>query len=125
MRKRWLRPRNSTAGADFETRLGPPILQALGVSRAVPEHILRAWWRGLCEARWSEAVAWREAAIAWHPNAEGARQFWETQCSPQAVLHIVELLVQEGTLRRPAASVLAEHVLKGVDAEGRWYAQAP
>src|SRR5262245_2912703 len=112
MRRRWLRPRDSLKGSAYETRLGPPILQALGVARQVPEHLLRAWWRGLCEARWSEAVAWRERAIAWHPSAPDARQFWEEQCTPQAVLHVVELLVAEGTLRRPAASVLAEHVLK-------------
>jgi hypothetical protein len=86
MRRRWLKARNSTAGADYEPKLGPPILQALGVSRAVPEHVLRAWWRGLCEARWTESVAWREAAIAWHPNAPDARQFWEAECSPRKIL---------------------------------------
>ena len=121
MPRAWMRPRSSTAGAAYEPRLGPPLLQGLAQAYHLPEHLLRSWWRALCTAQWSEAEAWREALIAFRPDQPQARAVWETACSPAAVLHILELLVAERCLSRQTASQIEERLLPHVDKKGAWY----
>lgn len=120
MRQRGARPRNSLAGARYEPRLGPPLLQGLAQAYDLPEPLLRHWWRALCAAQWSEATAWREALIAFHPDAPQARAVWETACSPAAVVHILEVLVAERTLTRQAATGIEDVLLPHVGREGEW-----
>ena len=120
-----MRPRDSLRGGDYAVSQGPPLLQGLAAARQLPEHALRAWWRALCAAQWSQASAWREAASRWRPDGPDARQFWEQDCAPAAVLRLVELLVQERCLSRAVAVVIEDALLSGVDQEGRWHGTPP
>src|SRR5262245_25272776 len=120
MRRRWQTPRNSLQGARYQPGNGPPLLVALGQSWGLAEHQQRAWWKALCAAQWSQAVAFREAVIAFSPEREGAREVVHTTCNPHAVVTILEALVEEGVLWRETATQIEEGVLSQTDRAGRW-----
>ena len=59
MRRRWMRPRSSLTGSGYKIDLGPPIFAAFCASWSLAEHERVAFWRGVCQARWSLVSAWR------------------------------------------------------------------
>jgi hypothetical protein len=120
MRRRWQAPRNSLKGSRYPVGLGPPLLQALCASWQLPEPLQVHLWRALCQATWSQAAQWRECVLAFHPAHQDARQFVAVACSPLCLVAVLEQLVQEGVLSRPAASQIEERLLTYVDAQGQW-----
>src|SRR5215471_15885687 len=118
MRRRWQAPRNSLAGSRYQPQNGPPLLVALAQSWGLPAPQQWAWWRALCTAQWPEAVAFREAVIAFTPEHEDARAFVHTTCSPRGLVKVLELLVREGLLFRQTATQIEEGLLRQTDARG-------
>jgi hypothetical protein len=112
--------RNSLAGSRYERKFGPPVIQAFMVTWGLREHEQTALWRALCAAQWSQAAAWREACLAFHPEGQDARRFVDEACSPHTLVQVVELLVQEGVLTRQAASAIEGRLLAQTDARGAW-----
>jgi hypothetical protein len=41
-------------------------------------------------------------------------------CAPQAVIEVLEVLVDEGQLPRSQATAIEEAVLRNIDREGEW-----
>src|SRR5262249_56536175 len=99
VRRRWQAPRRSLPRT-YEPRLGPPLVQAFATSWGLSEPLTRRWWQALCEARWSEAVVFREAVIHFIPERDGARDIVHTTCSPHGLVSVLEALVEEGVLSR-------------------------
>src|SRR5262245_30460433 len=120
MRRRWGQPRNSLQGSRYQAKNGPPLLVALGTSWGLPESQQGALWRALCRAQWSEAVAFREAVIAFAPEREQAHTVVHTTCSPRGLVTVLEALVGEGLLFRQTASAIEDALLRQTDACGRW-----
>ena len=104
MRRRWMRPRSSLTGSGYKIDLGPPIFAAFCASWSLAEHERVAFWRGVCQARWSLVSAWRQAILDFHPEAVEARAFVEEDCSPAALMAVLESLVGEGVLTRRAGN---------------------
>lgn len=124
-RRSWMRPGSSTRGARYDPRHGPPIVATLTASWHLPEPQRYGLWRAICQAQWSEVSTWREAVVCFHPTRQDAAAFLQTQCSPQALMHVLELLVAEGALLRQSASQIETHLLQYVDRQGRWVGTAP
>ena len=61
--RRWMQPRKSVPRS-YAVKLGPPALQGLATWLGLPEHLVSAWWRGVCHASWSEVAAWRQAEMS-------------------------------------------------------------
>ena len=121
MRRRFLTPRNSPAGARYEPKYGPPLLTALLESWGCQGGERLALWRALCDAQWSLASQWREALIHFTPEQGDARLFVEGACLPAALVAVLEGLVKEGVLPRQTASAIEEKLLGHVTKEGAWY----
>ena len=88
--------------------------------------LARAWWQALVHARWSEAVAFRQGLLLFEQrppsrqSPEEVEAFWAVHLQPKQLIALIENLWKEGRLRRHRATMLEEHVLAMVQANGEW-----
>ena len=87
----------------------------------VPASLAVAWWQALGQSHHPRALAVREAVLLFDaaPVAEAHHLVYGV-CAPQAVMEILEALVDEGQLPRSQATTIEEAVLRYVDQEGQW-----
>jgi len=87
----------------------------------VPASLAVAWWQALGQSHHPRALAVREAVLLYDaaPVAEAYHLVYGV-CAPQAVMEILEALVDEGQLPRSQATTIEEAVLRYVDQEGQW-----
>src|ERR1043166_144762 len=87
----------------------------------VPASLAVTWWRALARSHHARALAVRQAVILFDaaPVAEAYHLVYGV-CAPQAVIEVLEALVDEGQLPRGQATAIEEAVLRNVDREGEW-----
>jgi len=87
----------------------------------VPASLAVTWWRALGHSRHARALAVRQAVLLFDaaPVAE-VYYLIHGVCAPQAVIKVLETLVEEGRLARSQATAIEEAVLGNVDREGEW-----
>jgi len=90
----------------------------------VPGSLAMAWWQALGQSQHPRALAVREGVLLFDaaPVAE-AYHLVHGVCAPQAVMEVLEALVDEGQLPRSQATTIEEAVLRYVDSEGQWRKQ--
>ncbi len=78
----------------------------------VPASLAVAWWQALGQSHHPRALAVREAVLLFDaaPVAEAYHLVYGV-CAPQAVMEILEALVDEGQLPRSQATTIEEAVL--------------
>jgi hypothetical protein len=79
------------------------------------------WWRALGRSHHARALAVRQAVRLFDaaPVAEAYHLVYGV-CAPQAVIEVLEALVDAGHLLRSQATAIEEAVLRHVDREGAW-----
>ena len=87
----------------------------------VPASLAVTWWRALARSHHARALAVRQAVLLFDaaPVAE-AYHLVHGVCAPQAVIEVLEALVEERQLPRSSATAIEEAVLRNVDREGEW-----
>jgi hypothetical protein len=87
----------------------------------VPESLAVTWWRALGRSHHARALAVHQAVLLFDaaPVAEAYHLVYGV-CAPQAVIEVLEALVDEGQLPRSHATAIEEAVLGNVDREGDW-----
>lgn len=87
----------------------------------VPTSLAVPWWRALGRSHHPRALAVRQAVLLFDaaPVAE-AYHLVHGVCVPQAVMEVLEGLVDGGQLPRSQATAIEEAVLRNVDREGEW-----
>jgi hypothetical protein len=87
----------------------------------VPDSLTVTWWRALGRSHHARALAIRQAVLLFDatPVAEAYHLVYGV-CAPQAVIEVLEALVDEGQLPRSHATAIEEAVLRNVDREGEW-----
>jgi hypothetical protein len=115
-----MQPRSSVEGSRFPVALGPPIVQALGECAGLDEAQRRRLWDALVQARWSVASQWRQLLEAFHPADGDVEALLRGPCAPTAMVYVLEQLVAERVLARPAATRIEEMLLRRTDAHGQW-----
>src|SRR5712692_4248957 len=85
----------------------------------VPASLAVDWWRALSRSHHPRALAIRQAVLLFDaaPVAEAYHLVYGI-CAPQAVMEVLEALVDEGQLSRLQATTIEEVVLRCVDREG-------
>src|SRR6266481_6366426 len=84
----------------------------------VPASLAVVWWRALSRSHHPRALAVRQAVLLFDaaPVAEAYHLVYGV-CAPQAVMEVLEALVDEGQLPRSQATTIEEAVLRYVDQE--------
>jgi len=87
----------------------------------VPASLAVPWWQALGHSHHARALAVRQAVLLFDaaPVAEAYHLVYGV-CAPQAVIEVLEALVDEGQLPRSQATAIEEAVLRNVDREGEW-----
>ena len=87
----------------------------------VPIALAVTWWHALGRSHHARALAVRQAVLLFDaaPVAEAYHLVYGV-CAPQAVIEVLEALVDEGQLPRSQATAIEEAVLHNVDREGEW-----
>ena len=87
----------------------------------VPASLAVTWWRALACSHHARALAVRQAVLFFEaaPVAEAYHLVYGV-CVPQAVIEVLEALVDEGQLPRSQATAIEEALLRNVDREGEW-----
>jgi hypothetical protein len=87
----------------------------------VPESLAVTWWRALGRSHHACALAVHQAVLLFDaaPVVEAYHLVYGA-CAPQAVIEVLEALVDEGQLPRGHATAIEEAVLRNVDREGDW-----
>jgi hypothetical protein len=87
----------------------------------VPASLAVTWWRALACSHHARALAVRQAVLLFEaaPVAEAYHLVYGV-CVPQAVIEVLEALVDEGQLPRSQATAIEEALLRNVDREGEW-----
>jgi hypothetical protein len=88
---------------------------------AVPASLAVTWWRALGRSHHARALTVHQAVLLFDaaPVAEAYHLVYGV-CAPQAVIEVLEALVDEGQLPRSQATAIEEAVLRNVDREGEW-----
>jgi hypothetical protein len=87
----------------------------------VPASLAVTWWRALGRSHHARALAVHQAVLLFDaaPVAEAYHLVYGV-CAPQAVIEVLEALVDEGQLPRSQVTAIEEAVLRNVDREGEW-----
>ena len=87
----------------------------------VPASLAIPWWHALGQSHHARALTVRQAVLLFDdaPVVE-AHHLVYGMCAPQAVIEVLEALVDEGQLPRNQATAIEEAVLYHVDREGEW-----
>ncbi len=87
----------------------------------VPASLAVPWWQALGRSQHARALAVRQAVLLFDaaPVAEAYHLVYGV-CAPQAVIEVLEALVDEGQLPRSQATAIEEAVLCNIDREGEW-----
>ena len=87
----------------------------------VPASLAVPWWQALGRSQHARALAVRQAVFLFDaaPVAEAYHLVYGV-CAPQAVIEVLEALVDEGQLPRSQATAIEEAVLRNIDREGEW-----
>jgi hypothetical protein len=87
----------------------------------VPDSLTVPWWRALGRSHHARALAIRQAVLLFDaaPVAEVYHLVYGV-CAPQAVIEVLEALVDERQLPRGQATAIEEAVLRNIDREGEW-----
>jgi len=87
----------------------------------VPTALAVTWWRALGCSHHARALDVRQGVLLFDdaPVAEAYHLVYGV-CAPQAVIEVLEALVDEGQLPRSQATAIEEAVLRHVDREGEW-----
>jgi hypothetical protein len=106
----------------------PPLWHALARAWQFAPALSYRVWGALLLARWSQAVAFRQALTDCEVQARPQRlvayeQFMRTQVTPAQVVTVMYALVQEGRLAWAEARAVVDQVLAQVDREGQWKQQ--
>jgi hypothetical protein len=88
----------------------------------VPAALAWIWWQALSQSYHPRALAVRQAVLLFDaaPVAEAYHLVCGV-CAPQAVMEVIEALVDEDQLSRSQATAIEEAVLRNVDREGEWH----
>ena len=88
----------------------------------VPASLAVVWWQALSQSHHPRALAVRQAVLLFDaaPVVE-AYHLLHGVGAPQAVIEVLEALVDEGQLPRSQATAIEEAVLCHVDREGEWH----
>jgi len=99
----------------------PATASAEGAQFNVPPSLAVTWWQALGRSHHARALAIRQAVLLFDaaPVAEAYHLVYGA-CVPQAVIEVLEALVDEGQLPRSHATAIEEAVLRNVDREGEW-----
>jgi len=87
----------------------------------VPASLAVTWWWALGRSQHARALAIHQAVLLFDavPVAEAYHLVYGV-CAPQAVIEVLEALVDEGELPRGQATAIEEAVLRNIDREGEW-----
>ena len=87
----------------------------------VPASLAVPWWCALSRSHHARALAVRQAVLLFEaaPVAEAYHLVYGMG-APQAVIEVLEGLVDEGQLLRGQATAIEEVVLRKVDRDGEW-----
>ena len=87
----------------------------------MPDSLAVTWWQALSRSHHTRALAVRQAVLLFDaaPVAEVYSLVYGV-CAPQAVIEVLEALVDEGQLPRSQATAIEEAVLCHVDREDEW-----
>ena len=87
----------------------------------VPASLAVPWWQALGRSQHARALAVRQEVLLFDaaPVAEAYHLVYGV-CAPQAVIEVLEALVEEGQLPRSQATAIEEAVLRNIDREGEW-----
>ena len=87
----------------------------------VPASLGVTWWRALSRSHHPCVLTVRQAVLLFDaaPVVEAYHLVYGV-CTPQAVMEVLEALVDEGQLSRLQATAIEEVVLRCVDREGQW-----
>ena len=87
----------------------------------VPASLAVTWWQALGHSQHARALALRQAVLLFDaaPVTEAYHLVYGA-CVPQAVIEVLEVLVDEGQLARSRATTIEEALRRNVDREGEW-----
>jgi len=87
----------------------------------VPASLVVPWWQALGRSQHAQVMAVRQAVLLFDaaPVAEAYHLVYGV-CAPQAVIEVLEALVDEGQLPRSQATAIEEAVLCNIDREREW-----
>jgi hypothetical protein len=87
----------------------------------VPAFLAVLWWQALSRSHHPRAQAVRQAVLLFDaaPVTEAYHLVYGVG-APQAVMEVLEALVDESQLLRSQATAIEEAVLRNVDREGEW-----
>jgi hypothetical protein len=87
----------------------------------VPASLAVPWWQALGRSQHARVLAVRQAVLLFDaaPVAEAYHLDYGV-CAPQAVIEVLEVLVDEGQLPRRHATAIEEAVLLHIDREAEW-----
>jgi hypothetical protein len=87
----------------------------------VPASLAVTWWWALGRSHHARALAIHQAVLLFDaaPVAEAYHLVYGV-CAPQAVIEVLEALVDEEELPRGQATAIEEAVLRNIDREGEW-----
>ena len=106
-------------------RAMPKLWRVLVTDLALDASTSWSLWAALNRARWSVAVAWREAFVAFAgrpqwTSAEEVEAFFRERVTLPQLMTVVETLRHEGVLLARDGHRLEEHLLQRGNAEGEW-----
>lgn len=91
------------------------------VAWQLPQELSQPWWSALWKARWTTAVAFREAfGQVDTRDTVAALLFRQALVVPEVLITLVEALLAERCLLRHEARAIEEAILARVDAAGNW-----
>lgn len=103
----------------------PVLLATLARCAGIPLDLMSACWFAMGHTEDAAAVQFREALVLFEAQpivtAEATTRFWDTHMQPWQLIRIIEHLVEEGRLGRAPATVIEDHLLQHVSADGRWH----
>ena len=87
----------------------------------LPQRLALGLWRALCKSTWAVPTNMRQQILFYDATLiGGATQFLFNTCTPDAMVGVIETLVQEHRLSRKEANTMEECILQRVDATGMW-----
>lgn len=97
----------------------PLALSLLGELIALPAPLARRWDQAAQRAKWTDSRGWY-LALRLLESFGNFGTVADTVCHPARLVQQLELLVQEGCLRRQDASRIEDAILAVVDVHGAW-----
>jgi hypothetical protein len=91
----------------------------------IPASLAWTWWRGVMQARYPPADAWRARFLAFDApdrllGSDLVEDFFAEIATPQHLMDLVEHLIKERCVVRRDGHQLQEYILAHVTKDGTW-----